>query len=52
MIRLLCSKQQISRLSTLAANSRYHALVVPPGDVTIPNNVPQKQESMINFKEY
>ena len=44
MIGLLCSKQQIFRLSTLGADNEYPALVIPAGEVTIPNNVAGKQE--------
>lgn len=52
MIGLLCSKQRIFRLSTLGADSGHPALVIPAGEVTIPNNVAQRQESMINCKVY
>ena len=43
MIGLLCSKQQIFRLSTLGADNEYPALVIPAGEVTIPNNVAENK---------
>ena len=44
MIRLLCSKQQIFRLSILGADNEYPPLLIPEGEVTIPNNVAGKHE--------
>jgi hypothetical protein len=45
MIGLQYSKQRIFRLSTLGVDSGHPALVVPAGEVTIPNNVAQRQET-------